>query len=74
MTRGRATLGPADRCVVSGKSNAIIKVVTARSECLPPSYDGLTGPDDHGSMISRLIDRGIEVRLEMNYRSIHWPS
>ncbi|KZV55236.1 hypothetical protein F511_26643 [Dorcoceras hygrometricum] len=39
-------------CVVSEKSNAIIGVVTAGFECLPPSCDGLTGPDDHGPMIS----------------------
>ncbi|KZV38570.1 hypothetical protein F511_04275 [Dorcoceras hygrometricum] len=40
------------RCVVPEKSNAIIGVVTAGFECLPPSCDGLTGPDDHGQMIS----------------------
>ncbi|KZV29973.1 hypothetical protein F511_41253 [Dorcoceras hygrometricum] len=34
------------------KSNAIIGVVTIGFECLPPSCDGLTGLDDHGSMIS----------------------
>ncbi|KZV40550.1 hypothetical protein F511_34434 [Dorcoceras hygrometricum] len=33
-------------------SNAIIGVVTTGFECLPPSCDGLTGPDDHGPMIS----------------------
>ncbi|KZV16997.1 hypothetical protein F511_28087 [Dorcoceras hygrometricum] len=43
------------------KSNAIVGAVTTGYECLPPSCDGLTGPDDHGSMISRLIDRGIEA-------------
>ncbi|KZV06989.1 hypothetical protein F511_45529 [Dorcoceras hygrometricum] len=40
------------------KSNAIVGAVTIGYECLPPSCDGLTGPDDHGPMISRLIDRG----------------
>ncbi|KZV45547.1 NBS-containing resistance-like protein [Dorcoceras hygrometricum] len=47
-------------CVVPKKSNAIIGVVTAGFECLPPSCDGLTGPDDHGPMIStgRLAVRG----------------
>ncbi|KZV13608.1 hypothetical protein F511_45230 [Dorcoceras hygrometricum] len=40
------------------RSNAIVGVVTIGFECLPPSCDGLTGPDDHGPMISRLIDRG----------------
>ncbi|KZV39413.1 hypothetical protein F511_33970 [Dorcoceras hygrometricum] len=40
------------------ESNAIVGVVTTGFECLPPSCDGLTGPDDHGPMISRLIDRG----------------
>ncbi|KZV16974.1 hypothetical protein F511_33725 [Dorcoceras hygrometricum] len=39
-------------------SNAIVGAVTTGYECLPPSCDGLTGPDDHGPMISRLIDRG----------------
>ncbi|KZV46812.1 hypothetical protein F511_35336 [Dorcoceras hygrometricum] len=39
-------------CVVPEKSNAIIGVVTAGFECLPPSCDGLTGPEDHGPMIS----------------------
>ncbi|KZV44643.1 F-box protein [Dorcoceras hygrometricum] len=33
-------------------SNAIVGVVTTGFECLPPSCDGLTGPDDHGPMIS----------------------
>ncbi|KZV50116.1 histone-lysine N-methyltransferase ATX4-like [Dorcoceras hygrometricum] len=48
------------KCVVPEKSNAIIEVVTAGFECLPPSCDGLTGPDDHGRMIStgRLAVRG----------------
>ncbi|KZV20366.1 hypothetical protein F511_16434 [Dorcoceras hygrometricum] len=55
----RATLELANRCVVP-QSNAIIGAVTTGYECLPPSCDGLTGPDDHGPMISRLIDRGIE--------------
>ncbi|KZV44739.1 hypothetical protein F511_37832 [Dorcoceras hygrometricum] len=40
-------------------SNAIVGVVTTGFECLPPSCDGLTGPDDHGPMISWLIDRGV---------------
>ncbi|KZV53984.1 hypothetical protein F511_41742 [Dorcoceras hygrometricum] len=40
------------------ESNAIVGVVTTGFECLPPSCDGLTGPDDYGPMISRLIDRG----------------
>ncbi|KZV27954.1 L-type lectin-domain containing receptor kinase I.9-like [Dorcoceras hygrometricum] len=40
------------------KSNAIVGAVTTGYECLPPSCDGLTGLDDHGPMISRLIDRG----------------
>ncbi|KZV16879.1 putative leucine-rich repeat receptor-like protein kinase [Dorcoceras hygrometricum] len=42
------------------KSNAIIGVVTTGFECLPPSCDGLTVPDDHGPMIStdRLAVRG----------------
>ncbi|KZV21214.1 ABC transporter G family member 22 [Dorcoceras hygrometricum] len=44
---------------VPEKSNAIVGVVTTGFECLPPSCDGLTGPDDHGPMISRLIDRGV---------------
>ncbi|KZV56185.1 hypothetical protein F511_24002 [Dorcoceras hygrometricum] len=44
--------------VVPEKSNAIVGVVTTGFECLTPSCDGLTGPDDHGPMISRLIDRG----------------
>ncbi|KZV39435.1 hypothetical protein F511_33490 [Dorcoceras hygrometricum] len=38
--------------VVPEKSNAIIEVVTTGFECLPPRCDGLTGPDDHGPMIS----------------------
>ncbi|KZV34520.1 kinesin-4-like [Dorcoceras hygrometricum] len=38
--------------IVPEKSNAIIGVVTTGFECLPPSYDGLMGPDDHGPMIS----------------------
>ncbi|KZV52895.1 putative carboxylesterase 12-like [Dorcoceras hygrometricum] len=38
--------------LVSEKSNAIVGVVTTGFECLPPSCDGLTGPDDHGPMIS----------------------
>ncbi|KZV27649.1 ferric reduction oxidase 8, mitochondrial [Dorcoceras hygrometricum] len=40
------------RCVVPEKSNAIIRVVTAGFERLPPSCDGLTGSEDHGPMIS----------------------
>ncbi|KZV22674.1 hypothetical protein F511_40522 [Dorcoceras hygrometricum] len=40
------------RCVVPEKSNAIIEVVTTGFECLPPSCDGLTGSEDHGTMIS----------------------
>ncbi|KZV16850.1 hypothetical protein F511_09781 [Dorcoceras hygrometricum] len=50
-------------CVVREKSNAIIGVVTAGFECLPPRCDGLTGPDDHGPMIStsRFAVRGIEA-------------
>ncbi|KZV38757.1 hypothetical protein F511_22896 [Dorcoceras hygrometricum] len=40
------------------KSNAIVGAVTTGYECLPSSCDGLTGLDDHGPMISRLIDRG----------------
>ncbi|KZV53585.1 hypothetical protein F511_40926 [Dorcoceras hygrometricum] len=47
-----------DGLVVPDKSNAIVGAVTTGYECLPPSCDGLTGPDDHGPMISRLIDRG----------------
>ncbi|KZV53609.1 hypothetical protein F511_12000 [Dorcoceras hygrometricum] len=39
-------------CVVPEKSNAIIGVMTAGFECLPSSCDGLTGPGDHGPMIS----------------------
>ncbi|KZV26556.1 GDSL esterase/lipase-like [Dorcoceras hygrometricum] len=39
-------------CVVPEKSNAIIGVVTAGFERLPPSCDGLTGSEDHGPMIS----------------------
>ncbi|KZV35881.1 hypothetical protein F511_36730 [Dorcoceras hygrometricum] len=52
-------------CVVPEKSNAIIGVVTVGFKCLPPSCDWLTGPDDHGPMIStcRLAVRGIEARL-----------
>ncbi|KZV34473.1 hypothetical protein F511_34014 [Dorcoceras hygrometricum] len=53
----QATLELINRCVVH-QSNAIIGAVTTGYECLPPSCDGLTGPDDHGPMISRLIDRG----------------
>ncbi|KZV41226.1 hypothetical protein F511_42049 [Dorcoceras hygrometricum] len=53
----QATLELINRCVVH-RSNAIIGAVTTGYECLPPSCDGLTGPDDHGPMISRLIDRG----------------
>ncbi|KZV15526.1 hypothetical protein F511_02687 [Dorcoceras hygrometricum] len=34
-------------CVVPEKSNTIIGVVTAGFECLPPSCDGLTDPEDH---------------------------
>ncbi|KZV46041.1 BTB/POZ domain-containing protein-like [Dorcoceras hygrometricum] len=52
--------GPARSCVVH-QSNAIIGAVTTGYECLPPSCDGLTGPNDHGPMISWLIDRGIEA-------------
>ncbi|KZV32138.1 hypothetical protein F511_10842 [Dorcoceras hygrometricum] len=44
---------------MSEKSNAIVGAVTTGYECLPPSCDGLTGPDDHGPMISRLIDRAV---------------
>ncbi|KZV36932.1 hypothetical protein F511_16627 [Dorcoceras hygrometricum] len=39
-------------CIVPEKSNAIIGVVTAGFECLPPSCDGMTDLDDHGPMIS----------------------
>ncbi|KZV48336.1 hypothetical protein F511_24442 [Dorcoceras hygrometricum] len=53
---------PSDH-VVPEKSNAIVGVVTTGFECLPPSCDGLTGPDDHGPMISRLIDRGVSGNL-----------
>ncbi|KZV22171.1 inactive receptor-like serine/threonine-protein kinase [Dorcoceras hygrometricum] len=42
---------PSDH-VVPENSNAIVGVVTTGFECLPPSCDGLTGPDDHGPMIS----------------------
>ncbi|KZV58418.1 peroxidase 1-like [Dorcoceras hygrometricum] len=38
--------GKANRCVVQ-QYNAIIGAVTTGYECLPPSCDGLTGPDDH---------------------------
>ncbi|KZV35555.1 hypothetical protein F511_32906 [Dorcoceras hygrometricum] len=41
-----------ESAVVPEKSNAIVGVVTTGFECLPPSCDGLTGPDDHGPMIS----------------------
>ncbi|KZV56802.1 hypothetical protein F511_37523 [Dorcoceras hygrometricum] len=41
------------------KSNAIVGTVTTGYECLSPSCDGLMGPNDHGPMISRLIDRGL---------------
>ncbi|KZV51506.1 zinc finger BED domain-containing protein RICESLEEPER 2-like [Dorcoceras hygrometricum] len=51
----------AEQSIVPEKSNAIVEAVTTGYECLPPSCDGLTGPDDHGPMISRLIDRGIEA-------------
>ncbi|KZV18749.1 hypothetical protein F511_28302 [Dorcoceras hygrometricum] len=44
--------------LVPEKSNAIVEAVTTGYESLSPSCDGLTGPDDHGPMISRLIDRG----------------
>ncbi|KZV18023.1 hypothetical protein F511_38318 [Dorcoceras hygrometricum] len=54
----RNPVGPARSCVVH-QSNAIIGAVTTGYECLPPSCDGLTGPDDHGPMISRLIDRAL---------------
>ncbi|KZV42442.1 calcyclin-binding protein [Dorcoceras hygrometricum] len=40
------------REIVPEKSNAIVGVVTTGFECLPPSCDGLTGPDDHGPMMS----------------------
>ncbi|KZV55636.1 hypothetical protein F511_27316 [Dorcoceras hygrometricum] len=51
--------------VVPEKSNAIIGVVTAGFECLPPSCDGLMVPDDHGPMIStgRLALRACTRRL-----------
>ncbi|KZV40150.1 hypothetical protein F511_38575 [Dorcoceras hygrometricum] len=39
-------------CVGPKKSNAIIGVVTIGFECLPPSYNGLMGSEDHGPMIS----------------------
>ncbi|KZV15822.1 hypothetical protein F511_26904 [Dorcoceras hygrometricum] len=58
MSRLRATLLLDDKCVVPEKSNAIIGVVTTGFECLPSSCDGLTGPKDHGPMISRLMHRG----------------
>ncbi|KZV57463.1 hypothetical protein F511_32854 [Dorcoceras hygrometricum] len=58
--------------IVPEKSNAIVGVVTTGFECLPPSCDGLTGPDDHGPMISRLIDRGIEAGL--SFQLIDWSS
>ncbi|KZV33289.1 hypothetical protein F511_05412 [Dorcoceras hygrometricum] len=45
------------RCVVPEKSNAIIGVVTVGFECLPSSCDGLTGPKDHGPMISPMPPR-----------------
>ncbi|KZV26373.1 hypothetical protein F511_37756 [Dorcoceras hygrometricum] len=54
------------------ESNAIVGVVTIGLECLPPSCDGLTGPDDHGPMISRLIDRGIEA--DLSCQLIDWSS
>ncbi|KZV22654.1 hypothetical protein F511_05110 [Dorcoceras hygrometricum] len=41
-----------ESAVVPEKSNAIVGVVTTGFECLPPSCDGLTGPDGHGPMIS----------------------
>ncbi|KZV43105.1 hypothetical protein F511_04497 [Dorcoceras hygrometricum] len=50
--RVRVKPGPWPDLVVPEKSNAIIGVVTTGFECLPPSCDGLTGPDDHGPMIS----------------------
>ncbi|KZV15675.1 U-box domain-containing protein 17-like [Dorcoceras hygrometricum] len=52
-----------DLRVVPEKSNAIVGAVTTGYECLSPSCDGLTGPDDHGPMISRLIDRGVSGNL-----------
>ncbi|KZV42532.1 squamosa promoter-binding-like protein 7 [Dorcoceras hygrometricum] len=48
----RIRVSTTELCVVPEKSNAIIRVVTAGFECLPPSCDGLMGPDDHEPMIS----------------------
>ncbi|KZV17931.1 hypothetical protein F511_42638 [Dorcoceras hygrometricum] len=50
--RSNSDIACVTRCVVPEKSNAIIRVVTAGFECLPPSCDGLTGPEDHRPMIS----------------------
>ncbi|KZV57803.1 apoptosis-inducing factorB-like [Dorcoceras hygrometricum] len=62
--RGRSDdVGKSPGLLVPEKSNAIVGVVTTGFECLPPSCDGLTGPDDHGPMISRLIDRGVSGNL-----------
>ncbi|KZV19973.1 TMV resistance protein N-like [Dorcoceras hygrometricum] len=46
--REAADFGQKVACTV----HAIIEVVTTGFECLPPSCDGLTGPDDHGPMVS----------------------
>ncbi|KZV54198.1 5-epiaristolochene 1,3-dihydroxylase-like [Dorcoceras hygrometricum] len=56
-TRVHSAVNDEDRrklvvCVVPEKSNAIIGVVTAGFERLPPSCDGLRGSEDHGPMIS----------------------
>ncbi|KZV52472.1 MLO-like protein 4 [Dorcoceras hygrometricum] len=50
--RSAATPASFRRCLVSERSNAIVGAVTTGYECLPSSCDGLTGPDDHGPMIS----------------------
>ncbi|KZV37661.1 hypothetical protein F511_30366 [Dorcoceras hygrometricum] len=60
--------------VVPEKSNAIVGAVTTGYECLPPSCDGLTGPDDHGPMIPRLIDREMASSLVSNTNQVHFTS
>ncbi|KZV52302.1 hypothetical protein F511_39297 [Dorcoceras hygrometricum] len=43
---------PNEGSSIDHQNGIIVGVVTTGFECLPPSCDGLTGPDDHGPMIS----------------------
>ncbi|KZV19689.1 hypothetical protein F511_29966 [Dorcoceras hygrometricum] len=51
-TNGNHLESPNEGSSIDHQSNAIIGVMTTGFECLPPSCDGLTDPEDHGPMIS----------------------